>query len=162
MVSLLYGPALTSIHHYWENDSFDYVDLCRQLDVSAFKDAVEVCRLLTKLKDAPSRRLLISWLLYPSAVIMEPKKVKSVTASISSPSICQEVMGPVAMILVFFMLSFRPFFALSSFTSFNSSSLSAIRLISSAYRRLLIFLPAVLIPAWDIVQSGLSHDVFCV
>ena len=42
-----------------------------------------------------SRRLLISWLLSPSAVIMEPKKAKSVTTSISSPSICQEVMGPV-------------------------------------------------------------------
>ena len=41
-----------------------------------------------------NRGLLISWLLSPSAVIMEPKKVKSVTASISSP-ICQEVMGPV-------------------------------------------------------------------
>ena len=60
-----------------------------------------------------SRCLLISWLLSPSAVIMEPKnKIKSVTASISSPSISQEVMGPVAMILVFLMLSFRQFFAL--------------------------------------------------
>ncbi|XP_060131791.1 interferon lambda receptor 1 isoform X1 [Zootoca vivipara] len=90
--------------------------------------------------------------LSPSAVIMEPKKVKSLTASISSPSICQEVMGPVAMILVFLMLSFRPYFALSSFTLikrfFNSSSLSAIKVVSPAYLRLLIFLPAILIPVW--------------
>ena len=59
-----------------------------------------------------SRSLLISWLLSPSVVIMEPKKVKSAMASISSPSVCQEVMGPEAMILVFFMLSFRAFFAI--------------------------------------------------
>ena len=45
--------------------------------------------------------LLISWLQSPSAVILEPKKIKSVTASIVSPSVCHEVMGPEAMVLVF-------------------------------------------------------------
>ena len=62
-------------------------------------------------------------------------------------------MGPDAMILVFWMLSFKPTFSLSFFTFikrlFNSSSLSAIRVVSSAYLRLLIFLPAILIPACD-------------
>ena len=48
-----------------------------------------------------SKRLLISWLQSPSAVILEPKKIKSVTVSTVSPSICHEVMGPDAMILVF-------------------------------------------------------------
>ena len=48
-----------------------------------------------------SKRLLISWLQSPSTVILEPKKIKSVTVSIVSPSICHEVMGPDAMILVF-------------------------------------------------------------
>ena len=48
-----------------------------------------------------SKRLLISWLQSPSAVILEPKKIKSVTVSIVSPSICYEVMGLGAMILVF-------------------------------------------------------------
>ena len=48
-----------------------------------------------------SKRLLISWLQSPSAVILEPKKIKSVTVSIVYPSICHEVMGPDAMILVF-------------------------------------------------------------
>ena len=48
-----------------------------------------------------SKCLLISWLQSPSAVILEPKKVKSVTVSIVSPSICYEVMGPDAMIFVF-------------------------------------------------------------
>ena len=53
-----------------------------------------------------SKRLLISWLQSPSAVILEPKKVKSDTASAVSPCICHEVMGPDAMIFVFWMLSF--------------------------------------------------------
>ena len=48
-----------------------------------------------------SRRLLISWLQSPSIVILKPKKIKSVTVSIFSPSICPEVMGLDAMILVF-------------------------------------------------------------
>ena len=48
-----------------------------------------------------STGLLISWLQSPSGVILEPKKIKSVTVSIVSPSICYEVMGPDAMILVF-------------------------------------------------------------
>ena len=56
---------------------------------------------------------LISWLQSPSAVILEPKKIKFVTISIVSPSICREVMGPDAMILVFWMLSFKPTFSLS-------------------------------------------------
>ena len=98
-----------------------------------------------------SRCLLISWLQLPSAVILEPKKVKSVTVSIVSLSICYEVMGSDAMILVFWMLSFKPAFSLSSFTFiktfFSSSSLSAIKVVSSVYLRLLIFLHAVLIPA---------------
>ena len=57
-----------------------------------------------------SKHLLISWLQSPSAVILEPKKIKSATVSIVSPSICQEVMGPDAMIFVFWMLSFKPTF----------------------------------------------------
>ena len=48
-----------------------------------------------------SKRLLISWLQSPSAVILGPKKIKSLTVFIVSPSICHEEMGPDAMILVF-------------------------------------------------------------
>ena len=48
-----------------------------------------------------SKRLLISWLQSPSAVILVPRKIKSVTVSTVSPSTCHEVMGPDAMILVF-------------------------------------------------------------
>jgi len=48
-----------------------------------------------------SKRLLISWLQSPSVVILEPKKIQSVTVSTVSPSICNQVMGPDAMIFVF-------------------------------------------------------------
>ena len=54
-----------------------------------------------------SKRLLISWLQSPSARILEPKKIMSVTVSIVSLSIFHEVMGPDAVILVFWMLSFQ-------------------------------------------------------
>ena len=74
-----------------------------------------------------SKHLLISWLQSPSAVILEPKKIKSVTVSIVSPSICYEVMGLDCMIFVFGKLSFKPAFSLSSFIKrlFSSSLLSA-------------------------------------
>ena len=98
----------------------------------------------------PSKEcLLISCLQSPYAVILKPPKLKSATLS---PSICHEMMGLDIMILVFYMLSFKPTLSLSSFTFlkrlFSSSSLSAIRVVSSAYLRLLIFLPAILIPAY--------------
>ena len=57
-----------------------------------------------------SKPLLISWLQSLSAVILEPKKIKSAFVSIATPSICHEVMGPDAMILVFWTLSFKPAF----------------------------------------------------
>ena len=74
--------------------------------------------------------LLISWLESPSAVISEPKKRKSVTTSTVSCSICQEVMGSDAMILVFLIFSFKPALSLSFFILikrlFSSSSISAL------------------------------------
>ena len=98
-----------------------------------------------------SKHLLISWLQSPSAVILEPKKRKSVTVSTVSPSIYHKGIGLDAMILDFWMLSFAPAFLLSSLTFikrlFSSSLLSAIRVVSSAYLRLLAFLPAIWIPA---------------
>ena len=98
-----------------------------------------------------SNRLLISCLQSPSAVILEPKKRKPVTTSSFSPSVCHEVMEPDARIFVFVILSFKPAFSLYSFTFikrlFSSSLLSGIRVVSSAYLRLLMFLQAILIPA---------------
>ena len=78
-------------------------------------------------------------------------KIKSVTVFIVSAYVCHEVMELDGMILVLWMLSFKPAFSLSYFILikrlFDSSLLFAIWVVSSAYLRLLIFLPAILIPA---------------
>ena len=82
-----------------------------------------------------SKHLLISWLQWPSTVLLEPEKTRSVTVSIFPPSICHEVIGPDAMISIFWMLSFKPAFSVSSSTftkrPFSSSLLSAIKVVSS-------------------------------
>ena len=106
-------------------------------------------------------KCVLIWLLQsPSAVILEPKKIKSVTVSIVSPSICHEVIAPDAMIFIFWMLSFKSAFSLYSFTFikrlFNSSSLSAIRVVSSEYLRLLIFLPTI----WSVSIPETNTSVF--
>ena len=107
--------------------------------------------------------LLISWLQSPSAVILETKKIRSVIVSIVSPSVCCEVMGPDAMIFIYYVLSFKPTFSLSSFTFIkrllSPSSLSAIRVVSSAHLRLLIFLSAILIPTCD-SSSPAFHVIY--
>ena len=146
MLGFLYIPTLTSIHDYWKNHSFDEMDFVGKVMSLLFN---MLPRFVTAFLPR-SKCLLISWLQSPSVVILEPAKIKSVTVSIVSPSICHEVMRPDAMILVFWMLSFKSTFSLLSFTFIKklfSSSLSAIRVVSSAYLRLLVFLPAILIPA---------------
>ena len=96
VLSFLYGPILTSIHDYWKT---------RALTMWAFVGKV-MSLLFNKLSRlvidflTRSKCLLISWLQSPIAVILEPKKINSVTISIVSPSICHEVMGPDYMILV--------------------------------------------------------------
>ena len=107
-----------------------------------------------------SKRLLISGYTQHLQWLLEPKKIKSAIVSIVSPSICHEVIGSDAMIFVFWMLSFKPAFSLSSLTFmkklFSSSLLFAIRVVSFAYLRLLIFFPAILIPA-----CASSSPAFC-
>ena len=148
----LYSPTLTSIHDYWKTVAFTRLTFVTQVMSLLF-------RMLSRLAIAfllRSKHLLISWLKSPSAVILEPKKTMSLIVSTVTPSICHEVMGLDAMILVFWMLNFKPAFSLSSFTFikrlFSSSSLSAIRVVSSAYLRLLIFLP-VSAPEYPILKS---------
>ena len=74
-----------------------------------------------------SMHLLISWLKSPSTVILEPRKIKSLTASTISPFICHDVMRPVTMILVFFNVDFQASFFTLLFhpyqKAFSSSSL---------------------------------------
>ena len=85
---------------------------------------------------------------------------KSVTFSIVSPSICHEVIGPDAVILVFWMLNFKPTFYNLLFCFhqklFCSSSFSAMTVVSPTYLKLVIFLPAILIPA-----CSSSSPAFC-
>ena len=111
-----------------------------------------LCNMLSRLVIAflpRSKHPLIPWLQSPYAVILESKKIKSVTVSIISPSICHEVVGLHPMIFAFWMLSFKPAFSLSSFPFikrlFISFLLSTRRVVSSVYSsvylRWLIFLP---------------------
>ena len=89
--SFLYSPTVTSIHDYWKNQSFGKVTSL-------------IFNMLSRLVITflpRSKRLLISCLQSPSAVILEPKNIKSLTVSIVSPSICHEVMEPDDIILVF-------------------------------------------------------------
>ena len=83
VLSLLYGSALASVHDYWKNHSFDYMDLCQQNNVSAFNVLSRfVITFLLR-----SKHVLISWLQSPSTVILEPKEIKSLTAPTFSPSV---------------------------------------------------------------------------
>ena len=85
------------IHDYWENHSFD-------IWTFVGKVMFLLLNMLTRFIIAflsMSKHLLISWLQSPSAVLLEARKIKSATVSTVSASICHEVMGPDAMILVF-------------------------------------------------------------
>ena len=98
-----------------------------------------------------SKHLLILWLQSPSTVKLEPKKIKSVIASTFSPSICHEAMGPGAMIFIFQATFLRQHFhslpSLSSRGSLVPLCCLPLECYSSAYLGLLLFLPAILIPA---------------
>ena len=111
-----------------------------------------------------SKCLLISWLQPPSAVILEPPKIKSLIVFIVSPSICHQVMELDAMIIVFWMLSFKPTFSLFSFAFkmlFSSSLLSAIRVVS-CISGVIDISPGSLDSRLCFIQPGISHDVFCI
>ena len=87
MLSFLYSPTLTSIPDYWKNYS-----LTRRTFVGKVMSLL--FNMLSRLVIAfllRSKRLLISWLQSPSAVVFETQKIKSLTVSIISPSICHEL-----------------------------------------------------------------------
>ena len=151
-LSFLYSPIITSIQ-----TTGTTIALTRQTFVGKLMSLL--LNMLSRFVIAflpRSKHLLISRLQSPSAVILEPKKIKVCHCFHCFPMYLHEVMGLDAMTFIFWMLSFKPAFSLSSFTFikrlFSSSSLSAIRVVSSAYLRLLIFLPAIsiltLYPAW--------------
>ena len=92
MLSLIYRTTLTSIHDYWKNRSF-VVEVMSLFFNMLFKLVITFL--------PRSKRLLISWLQSPSAVILELPKIKSVTVTTVLPYIYHEVMRPDAVILVF-------------------------------------------------------------
>ena len=160
VLHLVYHPGLTTLCDHWEDHSLDYMDLFVSRKMSLLFNTLSRFVIIFLPR---SNHLLISWLQSPSTVILEPKKKKSVTTSTFSPSICHSVMRPDAMILAFLIFSFRPAFSLSSFTLikrfFSFSSLSASRVVSSTYLRLLMFLPPILIPAYN--SSSLAFLMMC-
>ena len=107
-----------------------------------------------------SKCLLISWLQSPTTVILEPPKIKSITVSTVSPSICHEVMGPDAMILAFWMLSFKP--------TFHSPLLRGSLVLLFCHKGSIICISRVIdISSGNLdsslcfIQPGISHDVLC-
>ena len=155
--------TLTSLHDYWKNHGFNYKDLCRQKRNLCFVNILSrfVIGFLPR-----SKHLLISWLQSLSKVILEPKKLKSVTLSIVSPSIYHEVMGPDAKILVFWMLSLKPAFSLFSFSFIK-------RLFSSPslffhYRGIICISEIIDISSSNLasslwfIQPGILHNVLCI
>ena len=96
VLSHLYSPTLTSIHDYWKTIALTRCTFVGKVMSLLFN-------MLSRLDIAflpRIKHLLVSWLQSPSAMILKPKKIKSVTVSIVSSSICHEVMGQDAMILV--------------------------------------------------------------
>ena len=88
-------------HDYWKNHTFDYMDLCQQILYFNMLSGFVIAFL------PRNKHLLISWLQSQSTVILEPKKVQSVTVSTVSYSICHEVIGPDTMILIYFNVEFQ-------------------------------------------------------
>ena len=139
-----------------------YLTIGKTIALAIGTSVCKVMSLLSRLVIAflpRSKHLLILWLQSPSAVILEPKKIKSVTLSIYPPSIYHEVMGPDAMIFIFCMLSFKPTFSLSTLTFikrlFSSSSLSAGDVICIS--EVIDISPFNLDPSLCFIQSSVSH-----
>jgi len=156
-LSLLYGPTLTSKH-----DSNMTTGKTIALSIWTF-----VGKVMSLFFNMLSRFIIAflprsKCLNFMTAVTIcsdfEAQENKVCHCYIISPSICDEVIRPDAMILVYWMLNFKPAFPLSSFSFikrlFSSSLLTAIRVVSSVYLMLWIFFSAVLIPAC--VSSSLA------
>ena len=130
VLSLLYGPTLTSTHDSWKNHSFDYMNFVGKVMSLLFNMLSRL--VITFLQGA---RVFLNFM---TAVTIcsdfGAQENKVFHCFIVSPPIFHEVMGPDAMSFVFWMLSFKPAFSLSSFTFIkrliNSSSLSATRVVS--------------------------------
>ena len=96
VLRFFYSPTVTSIHDYWKNHSFHQMDFVGKVMSLLFMLPTLVKTFLPR-----SKCLLILWLYSLSALIFQPPKIKFATVSTVFPSICHEVMGPDATILLF-------------------------------------------------------------
>ena len=137
------------------------MDLCQQSNISFFN----MLSRFVITSPQRSKCLLISWLQSPSTVILEPKKMKSVTVSIISPSICHELMGTNAMILVILMLSFKPVFFTLIF-HFHQETLQFFTFCHEGgvicISEVIKISPGNLDSSLCFFQPSVSHDVTCI
>ena len=114
-LSLLYGPAVISVHDYWKNIPLTRWTFVRQVISLLFKTLPRFVKAFL-----PRRKCFFN---FKSSVTVctdfGAQENKTVTVFTFSPSICHEIMGLYAMILVFWMLNFKPAFSLSSFTLYQ-------------------------------------------
>ena len=151
--------SLTSIHDYWKTIALNIQTIVGKVLSLLFN-------MLSRLVIAflpRSKGLLISWLQSASAVILESKKIKSVTVSIVFPSICHEGMGSYAMILVFWMLSFKPTFSTLLF-HFHQETLKFFS--TFCHKGGVIwgywYFSSSLDSSVCFIQPSTSHDVLCI
>ena len=156
----LYSATLTSINEYWKTIVFTIWTFVGKLISLLFNRLSSIVRAFL-----PSHKcLLISWLLSPSAVLLELKKRKFVTASTFTPSICHEVMRPDSIIFVFWMSSFVPAFSFS-LLPVSSGSLVPLHFLPLEWYQLYFwgcwyFTSNLDYSLW-FIQPGISHDVLC-
>ena len=147
---------ITSIHAYWKTIALTIWIFAGKVMSLLFNTLSRfVIAFLPRIKC-----FLISWLQSPSTVILETKNIKSVTISIVSPSLCHEVVGPDAWSLFFECWVFNQLFhsPLSPSSRGSLVPLSAIRVVSSAYLRWLMFLLAILI---SVCELSSWHFAWC-
>ena len=155
--SLLYDPTLTSIHDYWKTIALTIWTFVSKVMSLLFNTlSTFVIDILPR-----SKHLKMSYLQSLSAVIWVPKKIKSATISISSSSICHEVMVSDAMIFIFWMLSFKPAFSLSSFTLLRGSFCHHKGGVTCTSEVIYIS-QGNLDPSLCFIQPGILHEVLCI
>ena len=164
----LYSAALTSVYDYWKTVVWLQGSLLANWCLCSLTGCLGLSELTYQgfffVRAFPTKCLLISWILSPSAVLLELEKRQSVTASTFPVSICREVMRPDAIIFVFWMLTFKAAFSFS-FLPVSRGSLVPIHFLPLEWYQLYFwgcwYFPSNLDYSLWFIQPGISHDVLC-